>query len=418
MNHSRRPSATTPQFKDKRCALPLPRRRRTASTTTRRCFLRPASPSRRRPSTSWPPTRRSSRAQRRRLLEVVGFDPLWASTRTRPSHYGPMWGGDVDGREGKSALAEDPAWEAAPAGRRSSVDRYGYDKLVKWQAGAGDEFSASNAFETRQARDDARRRVPRSRSSRPSTRSSTSGPRRCPSATPKPAPRLGLRHRHHHRPPEGRRSTRTRPGAREVPLDGRPRAGPAVERLQERPVDASLPEVDGAQVRPKFATFLNDLREPEVEHAARPPIGASDQTLFSAFLEKWQAGTEVEDLHDGLADVDKQINARSSRPGKRRAVSSPAAGRALLRHRRRPAVDAPEGEAAGRLAAPRARPAPDEPLARRLHGLLRLSARVSFVLSFTHYDLLSPPRWVGLANYSSCSSRTSRSGPRSRTRSG
>ena len=28
------------------------------------------------------------------------------------------------------------------------VDFYGHDKLVKWQAGAGDEFSASHAFET------------------------------------------------------------------------------------------------------------------------------------------------------------------------------------------------------------------------------------------------------------------------------
>ena len=32
--------------------------------------------------------------------------------------------------------------------QKSLVDYYGYDNLVKWQAGVGDEFSASNAFET------------------------------------------------------------------------------------------------------------------------------------------------------------------------------------------------------------------------------------------------------------------------------
>ena len=50
-------------------------------------------------------------------------------------------------------------------------------------------------------------------------------------------------------------------------------------------------------------------------------------------------------------------------------------------------------------------PAPDragvhEPLARRLQRLLRAircSRRSTF--SFTHYDLLQPARWIGLANY-------------------
>ena len=31
--------------------------------------------------------------------------------------------------------------------QKGLIDYYGYDKLVKWQAGAGDEFSASHAFE-------------------------------------------------------------------------------------------------------------------------------------------------------------------------------------------------------------------------------------------------------------------------------
>ena len=43
---------------------------------------------------------------------------------------------------------------------------------------------------------------------------------------------------------------------------------------------------------------------------------------------------------------------------------------------------------------------------------------MSAYLSFNHYDLLSPPRWVGLANYRYLFTSTRRSGRRSRTRSG
>ena len=39
-------------------------------------------------------------------------------------------------------------------------------------------------------------------------------------------------------------------------------------------------------------------------------------------------------------------------------------------------------------------------------------------LSFTHYDLLEPSRWIGLANYRYLFTRTSRSGRRSTTRCG
>ena len=61
---------------------------------------------------------------------------------------------------------------------------YGYNKLVKWQTGAGDEFSASHAFETRQARDDDGRRVARRvhRGRAPGARSTA--PRRCRWTTP------------------------------------------------------------------------------------------------------------------------------------------------------------------------------------------------------------------------------------------
>ena len=50
-------------------------------------------------------------------------------------------GGKVEDRLG-SGVGEVPKWQ------KTLVDCYGYKNLVKWQTGAGDEFSASHAFET------------------------------------------------------------------------------------------------------------------------------------------------------------------------------------------------------------------------------------------------------------------------------
>ena len=44
--------------------------------------------------------------------------------------------------------ASDPAWAKLLRWQKSLVDYYGHKNLVKWNAGAGDEFSASHAFET------------------------------------------------------------------------------------------------------------------------------------------------------------------------------------------------------------------------------------------------------------------------------
>ena len=44
-------------------------------------------------------------------------------------------------------IGTDPAWAKLLTWQKDLIDWYGYDNLVKFQAGLGDEFSASNAFE-------------------------------------------------------------------------------------------------------------------------------------------------------------------------------------------------------------------------------------------------------------------------------
>ena len=71
-----------------------------------------------------------------------------ASTSSRRRGIATMFGADWVDEEGNSSLSTDPAWAEALTWQKELVDWYGYDELVEFGAGAGDEFSASNAFQT------------------------------------------------------------------------------------------------------------------------------------------------------------------------------------------------------------------------------------------------------------------------------
>ena len=80
-------------------------------------------------------------------LDVVGFDPVFGFYQNGIGGYQPLGRRQVLRRRRQVVFSKDPAW-AKLLTLAEGLDRlYGYDKLVKWQTGAGDEFSASHAFE-------------------------------------------------------------------------------------------------------------------------------------------------------------------------------------------------------------------------------------------------------------------------------
>jgi multiple sugar transport system substrate-binding protein len=81
-------------------------------------------------------------------LAVVGFNPLFGFYENTPSRYATMFGADWVNEAGESVLGTDPAWANALSWQKELVDWYGYDDLVAFQTGAGDEWTASNAFHT------------------------------------------------------------------------------------------------------------------------------------------------------------------------------------------------------------------------------------------------------------------------------
>jgi multiple sugar transport system substrate-binding protein len=80
-------------------------------------------------------------------IEVAGYVPTWGFYENQGVHYAPQFDAHWTDDQGKSSLSSDPGWKKMLNWSKELVDWYGYDNLVRFQAGAGDEYSAQNAFE-------------------------------------------------------------------------------------------------------------------------------------------------------------------------------------------------------------------------------------------------------------------------------
>ena len=80
-------------------------------------------------------------------IELAGYVPTWGFYENQAAHYAPQFDAHWTDDQGNSSLSSDPGWTKMLKWNKALVDWYGYDKLVRFQAGAGDEYSAQNAFE-------------------------------------------------------------------------------------------------------------------------------------------------------------------------------------------------------------------------------------------------------------------------------
>jgi multiple sugar transport system substrate-binding protein len=80
-------------------------------------------------------------------LKVVGLDPFIGFYENVPERWGQSFGVKWLDASGNSNISKDPNWTKMFKWQKSLIDWYGYKNLVKFQAGLGDEFSASQAFE-------------------------------------------------------------------------------------------------------------------------------------------------------------------------------------------------------------------------------------------------------------------------------
>jgi multiple sugar transport system substrate-binding protein len=217
-------------------------------------------------------------------------------------------------KDGKSNLAGDPAWAALLRWQKSLVDYFGHDNLVKWQARAGDEWTASNAFLSgKVAMDiDGEYRTAFLAADAPNLKYGVA-----PSPVSKPSlygsgfvigTIMGI-------PKGSDHEDESWLLLKYLATD--PKALTKLS-LGLRNVPSTLPTLKNPVLRkdPNFRVFLDIFANPRSSTQPVLKIGAQNQTLLATFVGKWQAGhVKAQDLQRGLANVDKQIDAAIAQSG-------------------------------------------------------------------------------------------------------
>ena len=248
-------------------------------------------------------------------LKVVGYDPnvnfYLGGYGNGASGYQPLIGAHYFDKNGKSSLSTDPAWANFLRWQKRLVDFFGYDNLVRWQAGAGDEFAPSHPFETGKLAMmlDGEWRVAFIKNEHPELKYATA-----PMPVADGHPELyGA-------------------GAVNGTIIGIPKGGKHRDQAWDlvkylttndhalakfsngiRNVPSTVSSARSKELIPdkNFSTFLKIFVNKNSQTTPITTIGLDHLTTFTNFLVKWQAGkVKPQNLVSGLRDVDKQIDAK------------------------------------------------------------------------------------------------------------
>jgi multiple sugar transport system substrate-binding protein len=244
-------------------------------------------------------------------FKQVGFTPYVGFYENSGEHYAPQWNARWQLPNGKSAVGTDAGWAEMAEWIKQLVDWYGHSSLVRFQAGAGEEFSASNAFQTGKLAMnlDGEWRTALIKSEAPHLQYGTAplpvadNQRErygsgftigniigIPKGSPHPAAAWEL--------------------IKYLATEIKPQVE-LTEDLGNIPTWIPALEKARATASPQFQTFLRIFANP---HTTTTPITASGESMQKTvenYLEKYQAG-EGGDLHKGLQQVASQIDAQEA----------------------------------------------------------------------------------------------------------
>ena len=247
-------------------------------------------------------------------LKVVGLDPFDGFYENVAAHWAPSWGVDWTDDSGKSILSTTPGWAAMLRWQKELIDWYGYKNLVKWQASAGDEFSAQQAFERGKVAMnlDGEWRVAFIQAEHPELKFGTA-PMPVDDAQPDlygsgytSGSIIGIPKNAKHKDEawELLKFLATDTGALVKMTNG------------IRNVPTTSDALKSPDIKPDddFNVFLDIFANPNTRTTPVTLVGSANQDLVDAFVTKYQAG-KVDDLEAGLANLDKQIDAQLAAAG-------------------------------------------------------------------------------------------------------
>jgi multiple sugar transport system substrate-binding protein len=240
-------------------------------------------------------------------IKVAGIDPLIGFYENVPERWVTSWGGKWLDSKGHSVIATDPAWNNFLTWQKKLVDWYGYKNLVKFQAGLGDEFSASNAFEAGKVAMnlDGEWRVAFIQAEHPDLNYGTAP---MPVAVPKlygsgyiNGTIIGI-------PKNGKHETEAWDLVKYLTTNSHALATFS-NGIRNVPTTKAAGESKEIKPDKHFATFIKIFSN---SHSTTSPITASGVAYTNAvqnFVTKWQAG-QVSDLQSGLQTLAKQLDAQ------------------------------------------------------------------------------------------------------------
>ncbi|HEU5372721.1 MAG TPA: extracellular solute-binding protein [Gaiellaceae bacterium] len=245
-------------------------------------------------------------------IKTLGLDPLIGFYENVPERWITSWGSNWLDSSNHSELAKQPGWAQWLQWQKKLIDRIGYKKLVRFQAGLGDEFSASNAFETGKIAMnlDGEWRVAFIQAEHPSLNYGTAP---MPVASPKlygsgyiNGTIIGI-------PKNGKHETEAWDLVKYLATNTH-----ALAELSNglRNVPSTQASLTSKELIPDkhFATFLRIFGNP---HSSTSPItaaGVSYTNAVQSFATKWQAG-KVKNLPASLAKLDQQLDAMVKQAG-------------------------------------------------------------------------------------------------------
>jgi multiple sugar transport system substrate-binding protein len=240
-------------------------------------------------------------------LKVVGFDPFIGFYENVPERWVTAFGGKWNDAQGNAILASQPGWTKWLTWMKSMIDWYGYKNLVRFQAGLGDEFSASNAFEAGKVAMnlDGEWRVAFIQAEHPTLDYGTA-----PMPTNDPSlygsgyingTIIGI-------PKNGKHTAQAWDLVKYLTTNDH-----ALAELSNglRNVPSTTASTHSKELTPDahFATFLNVFANPKSSTSPIMASGVSYTNAVQSFVTKWQAGS-VKDLASALKTLDSQLDAQ------------------------------------------------------------------------------------------------------------